>query len=102
MKRLMGAVISILIAGLLALPPAAAQSRGSETGTVDHVDLKNGLVVIGDIQFRVTSATLVYTPTGSLGTLQHLQKGMKVQLNAVKPEGPGKPVITEIRMVPAK
>ena len=101
MKRLMGAVTCVLVAGLLTLPPVAAQlwpSQGSKT--VDSVNLKNGLIVVGDIQFRVTSATRVYTPTGSLGTLQQLRKGMQVQVNTVEPMGSGSAAISEIRIVP--
>ena len=99
MKRPMGAVISILVAGLLAFASAQAwSSKGIQE--VDRVDLKNGLIVIGDIQFRLTSATRVYTPTGSSGTLQQLRKGMKVQVNTVEPMGSGSPVISEIRIVP--
>lgn len=102
MKRPMGAVIFVLAAGLLALPPApAAQSWPSKgSKVVDNVDLKNGLIVIGDIQFRLTSATRVYTLTGSSGTLQHLRKGMKVHVNTVEPMGSGSSVISEIRIVP--
>ena len=67
---------------------------------MDSVNLKNGLIVVGDVQFRVTSATRVYTPTGSSGTLQQLRKGMKVQVNTVEPMGSGSSVISEIRIVP--
>ena len=103
MKKLMGVVIPVLVASLLILSsPATAQlwpSQGSKT--VDGLDLKSGLIVVGDIQFRMTSATRVYTPTGSLGTLQQLRKGMKVQVNTVEPMGSGSPVISEIRIVPS-
>lgn len=99
MRRLMGVVISVLVAGLLTFISAQAwPSKGSQE--VGHIDPKNGLIVIGDIQFRTTSATRVYTPTGSSGTLQHLRKGMKVRVNTVEPMGSGSPVISEIRIVP--
>ncbi len=99
MKNLTSAVISILVAGLLAFASAQAwSSKGSQE--VSGVDLKNGLIIVGDIQFRVTSATRVYTSTGSLGTLQQLRKGMKVQVNTVEPMGSGSAVISEIRIVP--
>ncbi len=102
MKRLMGTVIYILVAGLLVLPPPAAAQLWPSQGSkpVDSVDLKNGLIVVGDIQFRLTSATRIYTATGSLGTLQHLRKGMKVQVNTVEPMGSGSSVASEIRIVP--
>ena len=101
MKKLMGAVIPVLVVSLLVLPPAAAESWPSQgSKSVDGLDLKNGLIVVGDIQFRMTSATRVYTATGSLGTLQQLRKGMKVQVNTVKSTGSGSPVISEIRIVP--
>ena len=100
MKILMGMVICVLAAGLLALPAAAQLWPSQGSKPVDSVNLKNGLIVVGDVQFRVTSATRVYTPTGSSGTLQQLRKGMKVQVNTVEPMGSGSSVISEIRIVP--
>ena len=100
MKKLTGAVISVLVAGLLAQPAAAQLWPSQGSKTVNSVNLKNGLIVVGDIQFRATSATRVYTSTGSLGTLQQLRKGMKVQVNTVEPMGSGSSTIAEIRIVP--
>lgn len=102
MQKLMGAVISVLVAGFLVLPSMAKAESWLLEGikTVDHVDLRNETIVVGDIQFRLTSATRVYTSTGSLGTLQQLRKGMKVQVNTVKSMGSGSPVISEIRITP--
>ena len=67
---------------------------------MSSVDLKNGVIVIGDIQFKLTSATRVYMPTGSSGTLQQLRKGMKVRVNTVERTGSESSAISEIRIVP--
>ena len=101
MKRPVATAIGILVAGLLALSPApAAESRFSERGRIDGVDLKDGFLVIDDSQFRLTSATRVYTPTGSLGAPQQIRKGMTIRFTRVRPAGPGKPVISEIWITP--
>ncbi len=101
MKRPMGAIIFVIVvAGLLALPAAAQVWPSQGSKSVDNLDLENGLIVVGDVQFQLTSATRVYTPTGSLGTLQQLRKGMKVQVNTVEPRGSGSSVVSEIRIVP--
>lgn len=94
--------IGILVAGsLLVLSPVpAAEPRFPESGRVDHVDLKNGFLVIDDSQFRLTSATRVYAPTGSLGAPQQIRKGMTIRFTRVRPAGPGKPVISEIWITP--
>ena len=100
MKRPVATVIGILVAGLLALSPAAAESRFSERGRIDGVDLKGGFLVIDDSQFRLTSTTRVYTPTGLLGAPQQIRKGMTIRFTRVRPAGPGKPVISEIWIAP--
>ena len=71
MKKLMGAVIPVLVISLLVLPPTAAESRLPREQISGQSGPEERAYRCWDIQFRVTSATLVYTPTGSLGTLQH-------------------------------
>ncbi len=78
MRRL--AIAVLLVAGLFG-GMALAESRFAENGVLRHVNLRDGSIVVEDSQLRLDSATRVYTPTGSLGSLQMLRPGQTIQFN---------------------
>ncbi len=101
MKNLNSAIASFLLAGLLcALPVPPAHAQSPKTGKVEYLNLEKGLIVVNDDEFKITSATQIYSPTGAYATPQHLRKGMKVRLNLVRVEGRAAPVLAGIQILP--
>lgn len=68
-------ILVMLIASVLAWDASWA---GREN-MVDNIALQDGFIVVGDSQIWLSDRTVVYTPTGSRGSLQMLRKGQTIQ-----------------------
>ncbi|HLD14368.1 MAG TPA: hypothetical protein VJB18_06610 [Burkholderiales bacterium] len=96
MRRM--AIAVLLVAGLFG-GAALAESRFAENGVLRHVNLRDGTIVVEDGQLWLGPATRVYTPTGSLGSLQMLRPGQMIQFNMDK-TAKNRRTVSEIWIVP--
>ncbi len=100
MKRIRYILLSLtLIAGGLAYGPASAAlpafAADFDEGTVDHVNIKTGEIVIEDSYFVLSSSVKVYTLNGAPVSLKSVKKGTDIGFSTT-PHGSGQSAVTNI------
>ncbi len=76
-------------------PPSRAVGRFAQNGKIDRVDLKEGIIVVDDRLYKLSSNTRVYTPTGLIGAPDMLKKNTKIGFNIGGSQAPDSRLITE-------
>ncbi len=84
MKRTTTMALMLAFALVFAWEAPAASRFKYRNVVVERVDLPNNLIIVGDNHLWLNNRTLVYTPSGSLGSLQMLRKGQIIQFNLDK------------------
>lgn len=97
-----GLLAAALIRPALAQTPFDSASRFTDSGRIEHVDLRHNEIVIGDSARKLAPDIRVYAPNGDKITPHALKRGMHVGFNIIMDPQSHAPMIAEMAIAPAR
>lgn len=101
MKRLTQLLMISVFCIVGAATAAGPYGPFTTAGVVGHIDVKHGVIVVTDSEYRLTSSTRIFDTNGRVLSATALRKNTRVGLILLSVNAGQAPIVGEIHVLPA-